>query len=398
MKICKILTTLLIASLLFVCNGCEKKDKYGSDKFEQVFDYVIDLGTYSNLDYEYANNYFDSEYNNWGGGCSAIAKVLDDGDTIVGRNMDLNISNKAAYIMRTNVKDCYKTIGLAYTFRDISPDFKDVINDGLSEQFSKVLPFMSDDVLNEKGLYIEINMRNGEFWPTGESKYSCSGTNPNSDTNVYMFQIPRYVGEHCSTVDEAVEYVKSLNVYSKDGYWNYCFLIADATGHYGILEFAANHVIWNDYEKAQTNFYIDPIVNYTEELKCGIGRYNKLISEIDDVKNEDDMFKLMDSVTYYQVYDPYNCQYDPRSEDVGILPIATYDVVTDEENKELIMKAMDEYGKEVLKQTRQEQQDKNEYWESSFTEVINCNKKTLLVRFFEDDEKIIKLSFDNFGK
>lgn len=388
----KTIISILTLLLLLIPSGCSSKTQ--SIELTQVFDYVFDAGTFKALDYDYANNYFMKEYNNWGGGCSAIAKTLENGDTIVGRNMDLNISNKAAYIFRTDVKGSYETINLAYTFRDISPDFEDAKANGLSEEFSKVLPFMADDVLNEKGLYIEINMRNGEFWPTGESKFSCSGTNPKSDTTVYMFQIPRYVGEHCATVDEAIDYIESLNVYSKDGYWNYCFLIADASGHYGVLEFASNLVIWNDYQKAQTNFYIDSLANYAEELKCGKGRYDLLMNDIDKVKSEDDMFNLMDSVTYYQVYDPYNCKYDPRSENVGILPFATYDLLMLEENKSIVLDAIDLYGREVLSLSRKQQQDRNEFWESSFTEVINCNKKTLFVRFFEDNNKTITLSFD----
>lgn len=383
----------LTLTLLLLC-GCTKSNDTNKIELTEVFDYVFDAGTFTSLDYDYANAYFESEYYNWGGGCSAIAKVLDNGDTIVGRNMDLNISNKAAYIFRTDVKDCYKTINLAYTFRDISPDYLDAKENGLPEDFSKILPFMADDVLNEKGLYIEVNMRNGEVWPTGESKFSCKGTNPSSNTKVYMFEIARYVGEHCATVDEAIEYVKSLNVYSKDGYWNYCFLIADATGHYGILEFVADAVIWNDYHPCQTNFYINELAYYAEELKCGKGRYDNLMAGIGDVKNQDDMFNLMDSVTYYQIYDPYNCKYDPRSEDVGVLPYATYETVMLDELKEVIFAAMEENGKTVRSMSRQQQQNKNEYWESSFTEVINCNERTLKVRFFEDNNRIITLSFD----
>ena len=393
MKNTKIKLVMLIATLLVCLFGCDEKQTQQIE-LTKVFDYVYDIGTYTSLDYKYANEYFAKEYDNWGGGCSAIAKTLNNGQTIVGRNMDLNISNKCAYIFRTDVKDCYKTINLAYTFRDISPNYDEIQTKGLSEEFTKVLPFMADDVLNEKGLYIEVNMRNGEFWPTGESKFSCKGTNPKSNTRVYMFEIARYVGEHCATVDEAVEYVNTLNVYSKDGYWNYCFLIADATGHYGLLEFVADYVVWNDYQPAQTNFYIDELANYAEELKCGVGRYDVLMDGIDEVESEEDMFKLMDSVTYYQVYDPYNCNFDPRSENVGVKPFATYDLIMQDEYKELIYEAINDAGKEVLSMTRQQQQEKNEYWESSFTEVINCNEKTLLVRFFEDDSKIIKLSFE----
>ena len=389
----KITLLILIITISMSLFGCNEKQT-SQIELQEVFDHVYDIGTFTSLDYEYANEYFAKENDNWGGGCSAIAKTLDNGQTIVGRNMDLNISNKAAYIFRTDVKDCYKTINLAYTFRDISPNYDEIQTKGLSEEFTKVLPFMADDVLNEKGLYIEVNMRNGEFWPTGESKFSCKGTNPNSDTRVYMFEIARYVGEHCVTVDEAVEYVKTLNVYSKDGYWNYCFLIADASGHYGVLEFVNDYVIWNDYQPAQTNFYVNKLANYAEELKCGKGRYDVLMNGIDKVQTEEDMFELMDSVTYYQVYDPYNCNFDPRSENVGVMPFATYDMIMQDEYKEIIYEAINVVGKEVLSLTRQQQQDKNEYWESSFTEVINCNERTLFVRFFEDDNRTIKLSFE----
>ena len=172
------------------------------------------------------------------------------------------------------------------------------------------------------------------------------------------------------------------------------YLVADASGHYGVLEFVNDYVIWNDYQPAQTNFYVNKLANYAEELKCGKGRYDVLMNGIDKVQTEEDMFELMDSVTYYQVYDPYNCNFDPRSENVGVMPFATYDMIMQDEYKEIIYEAINVVGKEVLSLTRQQQQDKNEYWESSFTEVINCNERTLFVRFFEDDSRTIKLSFE----
>lgn len=363
-------------------------------KVSQLFDYVFDAGTYTTLDYEFADKYFAENYDNYGGGCTAVAKVNDKGDTIVGRNMDLNISNKAAYVFRTNVEGCYKTVGLTYTFRDISPDFEDVKENGLNEEFSKVLPFMSDDVLNEKGLYIEINMRNAEFWPTGDPKFSCSGTNPESKDRIYMFEVPRYVGEHCANVEEAVEYIKSLDIYSKNGYWNYCFLIADASGKYGVLELACNNVYWNDMHQAQANFYVTEELNEIEELKAGVGRYDTVMAGIDRVQTEDEMFDLINSVRYSQFYEGENCNFDYRSDLVGSSPRATYDLVMKPETQELIKEQFGKKCEEYKSKTRQELQDENSYWESSFTEVINCNEKTLFVRFFENDEKTMTLSFD----
>ncbi len=390
----KLIAGFILLTILLTSVACGQGEKFADNTrdISPVFEYVYDAGTYTDLDYKFAEEYFNKEYNNWGGGCSAIAKTLENGETIVGRNMDLNISNKAAYIMRTKVEGCYETIGLAYTFRDISPDCSELTDCKISGDFEKILPFLADDVLNSEGLYVEVNMRNGESWATGEDKYSCQGTDPNSDTKVYMFSVGRYIGEHCATVDEAIEYVKTLDVYSKQGYWNYCFLLADATGHYGVLEFAMDEMFWNDYAPAQTNFYVDAFMNSFEELKCGVGRYNVLMAGIDEVSNEEEMFNLMDQVTYYQVYDPYSCKFDTRSENVGILPYATYAFTMDEANKDFVLTCSALNGHEVISLTREEQQNANSYWESSFTEVVNCNERTILVRFFENDEKVIKLS------
>ena len=381
-----IVACMLLSSLgtLFVSNKIEE-NKYC--EVEQIYDYVFDAGTYTDLDYEYAEQYFLDHYDNYGGGCTAVAKVNKAGEMLIGRNMDLNISNKAAYVFRTDVEGCYKTVNLMYTFRDYSPDRDEVLENGLPEEFSKVMPFFADDVLNEKGLYVEVNMRYGEFWPTGEPKYSCSGTNPDAEEKVYMFTLGRYIGEHCATVDEAIEYVKSLNVYSQDGYWNYCFLIADKTGHYGVLEFGLNEVIWNDYQPAQANFYIDETLQSFEELKAGLGRYSLVMEGRDAVETEEDMYKLMDDASYFQYYDYKNCKFDYRSENVGALAFATNDVLMDEKFKGLVTTLMDNMCDTVKALDRQALRDANEYWESAFTEVINCNKGTLFVRFFEDDDQ-----------
>lgn len=393
MKSTRRLLTMIIAAvmLLGLFTACGQRDK--KTAVSEVYDRVFDAGTYTELDYEYASEFFEKNFDNYAGGCTAVAKVNAAGDTVVGRNMDLNISNKAAYIVRTDVEDCYRTVGLMYTYQDYSPDYEDVKANGLPEEFEKVMPFLADDVLNEKGLYIEINMRNGEFWPTGESKFSCPGTNPDSDERVYMFQLPRYIGEHCATVDEALEYVKTLDVYSKDGFRNYCFLIADASGHYGVLEFGQNKVIWNEGQQAQANFYVSEELAAIQELKAGVGRYDKVLEGIDAVQTEDEMFALMDSVSYFQIYDIKNCQFDYRSENVGEEPYATYDYVMAEENGAYIEEAMLQLGAYVNSLSRQELRDANTYWESVFTEVVNCNERTLLVRFYEDDAKTLTLGF-----
>lgn len=390
--------SIITASLFIVTSliGCKKEVKI--QNVTEVEPYLYEVEPYTELDYVAAEKFYAKNYDKWGGGCSCVAKNLDDGRTVLGRNMDLTISNKCAYVVRTECKNKYKTFGLAYTFRDYSPDYDIVKENGLSEEFSKILPFICDDIMNEQGLYIEVNMRNAEVWPGGQDKFACSGTNPFSKERVYMFGLSRYIAENCATCEEAVKYAKTLNVYSEEKYWNYCFMIGDAYGNYGLLEFCNNEVYWLPKQSAQANFYVNEYGYALQDTKTGIGRYENLINGIDAVKTKEDLFNLINTVTYFQTYDPYNCKYDPRSENLGSLPGFTYDLLLNAELKDITMKIFEECVKPIRNMDRQALRDACMYWESAFTEVADCYEGTIMVRFFENDDMKYKLSFDGFEK
>lgn len=361
----------------------------------EIFDSVFDPGIYTSIDYEFAKKRFAKGYNIVGG-CSAAANVTRSGAMLVGRNMDLNISSKPAYVVRTDAKGFYPTLGLAYTFTPDAPDCANVRDHGLSEEFRRVLPFLCTDVLNNQGLYIEINMRSAECWPTGDPKFLCSGTNPQSADRVYVQLLARYIGDRCANVSEAVEYVRSLDLFTKNDAhaWNFCYMMADASGHYGLLEIAQNRVIWHDFQRVQTNFYIDPALAEIQELKCGMGRFQLLSQRIESVESEAEMFALMDDVSYFQIYSPEKCRFDLRSEFCGTHPHWTYDYVMSEAHRVEVQSDIEATGARNRCLSRAEMQRKNALWESVFTEVINCSAKTLSVRFFEDASRALTLSFD----
>lgn len=397
----KIITVLLTLLMFITLTGCKQEENEITEykKADEILTRVFDVGTYDSLDYEYAQEYFKNTYDKWGsGGCTAVAKVNDNGETLVGRNMDLTICNKAAYVFRTKVEGAYETVNLAYTFREVSPDYEIVKSEGLSPEFQKVLPFLADDVLNSEGLYIEVNMRNGETWPTGESKFGCSGTNKGEGERVYLFTLSRYIGEHCANIEEALKYVKTLDIYSMFGNEisadNYCFMMADATGRYGLLEVACNKLYWHEGQQAQANFYIEEELNKIQELKAGVGRYEYVMNGIDAVQSEEELFNLMNDVTYYQTYFPDKCKFDNRSEFVGTLKYWTYDYLMNEVNKEDVDTVVSIIGEYLKTAPLDEVREANFFWESVFTEVINCNKKTLHVRFYEDDDRQLTLSFN----
>lgn len=404
---------LILTLVLLLCTACGKSGS--QTKLHELEQYIYEVEEYTHLDYDYADAYFAKTYDNWGGGCSAVSKIVN-GHRLVGRNMDLNISNKCAYIIRTNAGK-YRTLGLAYTFRDISPDYELVCKEGISDEFYKVLPFMCDDVLNEAGLHVEINMREGEYWLNGEDKFSCAGTNPESSNRVYLFELPRYIGENCATVEEAKAYVATLNVYSQSHYWNYCFLVSDAEGGSSLLEFSTNEVHWLDeaalseyswlerYQPkaiGQTNFYLDQTAWEIQDFKVGEGRYIALQEGIDEVNSRSDLYDLMRRVQYSSYYLPYDeCKsehFDPRSELIGETYWATYDRIMDPDFEETIQYYLDGSSAEFSALSRQEKQDANAYWESTFTEVVDTDSKEIFVRFFENEEMLYLLDFNGTRK
>ena len=407
----KILTVLLVLCLMTL-TGCEKNYK---SKLTQLDKYVFEVDEYKELDYKTADAFYAKTNDNWGGGCSAISKMIDN-HRVIGRNMDQSISNKCVYIIRTDAGK-YKTFGLVYTHRDYSPDYDEVVSKGLSEEFYKSLPFMCDDVVNDAGLHIEINMRHGEYWPNGEDKFACEGTNPESQQRVYMFEIPRYIAENCATVQEAKEYVKTLDVYSQDHYWNYCFIVSDSLGHSSLLEFAFNEIYWLDEENlddyywldvydtkaiAQANFYLNGEAWLAQDIKSGEGRYIAMQEGIDDVNSRSDMYDLMRKVQYSSYYLDYDeCKenhFDPRSETIGEVKWAVYDLIMHPDFEDIARQTINEYTSEVRKLSREEKQAINEYWESIFTEVVDVNNKEIFVRLFENEEMLYLIGFDGTKK
>ena len=369
---------------------------FGGVKVNKVSDAVYETAVFTKTNQKFYDWFLKNIFSGNPGGCSAVAKTLENGDTIVGRNMDFYVSNKPAFIVRTKEKNKYETIGIAY-YDQFIPDVDDVERKGVPRVIYSMLPMFCQDVMNDQGLYVEVNMRYSEYDPMGELMFADTHTNPKSEVRKCIAGINTQLCQNCATVKEAYEYVEKLDIYSpqsEDMQWNFCYLLADATGDYGLLEVADNRVYFQDKQQMQTNFYVADELYKKQRMKCGVGRYELLKEGIDNVKSEDDMFKLMDSVSYAQSYDYKTCNFDARSEYIGEQPGWDYYYVIDEDNRDEVNKYLDEVAEKYNSMSRQELKDDGTYWESSFTTIANCNEKTMQVRFYEDDSNVINLDFE----
>ena len=360
---------------------------------------VIELPVFTEVDYKKGLTLDAELFGKYG--CSAIYKTLANGDAVVGRSMDLYYSHKPAYIVRTAVPGYLKTVGLAYnTF--FGENFDVVEKEGLTEEEVLPLLFFTTDIMNEKGLYIEGNMRAGQ--PKEAGFADSSGTNPGAEWRMSIAGLIRFLGERAGSVEEAVALAKTVDVYGMKNdkiNWTGALYMCDATGHHGLLELVDNKLSWLDGQNAQTNFFLTPEYRGKAMFGSGVGRYAVLQNGIGAVRTQEDLMDLMNKVSYSQLIMKDEWTFDPRTEFTGAGEDDVYaqfggalrikDAVA-EENRDYLYNMIREYGRGERDKSIEQLKDEGIQWLSVFQLVADCTQKKLHVKFFEDPNTILDIT------
>ncbi len=261
------------------------------------------------------------------------------------------LSDKPAYVFKADVAGFYKTIGVAFSPLT-GDDFEDIIaKKGISEDFRKMVPALAT-----------------------------------------------YITQRAQNVEEALEVLNSINIYTYAGTsaipWNFSYMMTDADGNNGVCEIVDNKIIWNDTEHIQTNFYLSK--GYRDaQYKTGKGRYACLENGMEGCKTDDDLYKLICKVEYSQVFaNPRTSCFDVRNEFLDHGKGWTTAYVEDPNNQEEVWSYIDNLSNTFNAMTLEKKVAKTKYWNSAFTIVANCTQKTLFVRFFEEHDNVLNLSFD----
>lgn len=360
-------------------------------KAKQIEEHIFELPTFTKINYRKGLKLDKEMFQPFG--CSAVSKIID-GDMYIARSYDLNMSNKAAYIIRTAVEGYNKTVGISY-----APFYGDdadvVLRKGVKKKDALRSIFFTTDILNDKGLYIEGNMRPQQLESTGIK--DTAGTAPECKVKLSVGALIRFLAERCDTVDQCLALADNLNI---TGFahgnlrWGAGLYLADKTGNYGVLEICDNELIWNEHAHCQTNFYINP--KYAEKATIGLGwgRYKVLAQGIYTVHSKKDMLRLIDKVSYTRSWLPYSCPFDVRGELPGIDKetykdfggCLTTEMAFDEKNKEKLMTELSRVGEENRNKPLQQLRNEGQAWHSAYQTVVNCNKGTIDVRFFENNK------------
>jgi len=329
------------------------------------------------------------------GKCSCVAKTIENGDTIVGRNLDNTQNIYPIYIGSTNIEGFYRTV-YATQLEDIGPSYESCVTKGVPKYMSVGSAFLATDSLNSEGLYIEINMRENQEDENGEFVFSCSGTNPESNVRLNVCELPTYLTLRCKDVEEAVDLIDTLDVYTpNDGTgWTLCLLLADAKGNYGVVEFGCNKAVWLPMQNIQTNFYISEDFSSIQLYKQGLGRYEYIDENLGSVSSEEDMLQLMKGVKYSEMYNISSPSFDTRSEFAEFAYGTTNEFLENDLNWNRVLAVFKHEADQFNSMTRDEREEESTYWISLFTSIVNCNKKTLSLSFFEEYEISYVLGFE----
>ena len=173
--------------------------------------------------------------------CTTFTATLQNGNHIFARNYDNELGNYL--LIKTTPEEGsgrYKSM-TSVNLRYLSNE-KFGYNakpDGLIERITMLAaPYATLDGMNEKGLAIAVNV------------LAIDSNRVNKDTSkpdINTTGVLRLILEHCTTVDEAIEYIKGYDVRDSIGS-AYHFQIADKSGDSAVIEWKSTEYGMGDIE------------------------------------------------------------------------------------------------------------------------------------------------------
>lgn len=202
--------------------------------------------------------------------CSTFFASTPDGGHIMGRNLDNQQTDLA--VIRTAPRDGYKSVSVVnLSFLGYNENYTpDKILDRINMLATAYFPL---DGVNEKGLAVGVLQLQAPVTAQDTDK-------PDVGTTLAI----RAMLDKCATVDEAVEWLKTVDMYAA-AKGCYHFQISDSTGKSVVVSYVNNEMVITektDSILAATNFYLHDVP--FEYEKQGMDRYEILIGTLTQKK------------------------------------------------------------------------------------------------------------------
>ncbi|WP_394283038.1 linear amide C-N hydrolase [Frisingicoccus sp.] len=227
-------------------------------------------------------------------GCTSFSLTDTDGDVHMGRNYDFK-SDTSAMLVYCTPKDGYKSVAVA-ALDNVSANVPD---ENIKKKLASLAsPFICLDGINEKGVSISVLTLDSEPVRQNTGK-------PIISTTLAI----RLVLDRAATTEEAVELLRSYDMYSSAGR-DYHFYITDASGDGRVVEYdceSETRELVATPTEAVTNFFIIYKEKALPNQKNGIyghgrERYDAVMKVLEEEKGNytnDTVWKAMKSAAQY---------------------------------------------------------------------------------------------------
>lgn len=343
--------------------------------------------TYSDIDYNYAYDYYKQNSNSIIGGCTSFR--LGD---YFGRNYDWVYDNSASFVVITpESKYGRKVIGIAGGIKELTNSF---VESGQVSELYKLVPFALLDGINDSGLVVSMNVV-----PTD---YGDNVSIPNARliNSICNLMIPRFILDKFSTAKEAISYLRDYcsifnsKKLSEIGYEIH-FIISDKSDTFVIeivndrLNIIKHNIITN-FHITDVNFNKDGKV-YTPETQsgiynaftfnnitkngCGLERYN-LVADLKTFGRYD-VLELLKNLRYSNTYKNLNW----FTEFVG------NDLTVNSTARKYI-----EHIIPILPELEYKSRENSKLWQTVHTTLYDIPNKSFELRVQENFDKVFKYS------
>lgn len=250
----------------------------GADTEEELVQYIIKTmlkGLPIEVPYEIPNL-----------ACSTFYAETPEKGYIFGRNLDNQTTDLA--VIRTNPKGAYSSVSVVnLSFLGYNETYTpDKLLDRINTLATAYFPL---DGVNEKGLAVGVLQLQAPVTVQDNGK-------PDVGTTLAI----RAMLDKCATVDEAVDFLKTVDMFAA-ARGCYHFQIADAAGKSVVVSYVENEMVITEQEEkgfmAATNFYLHDVpFNYDAQ---GLDRYEileKTLTEKKSVLSAEEGMDLLEAV------------------------------------------------------------------------------------------------------
>lgn len=305
----------LVPAILTVVSSCNDAPKATVRCNTMINDYLFGV-EYDDYDFDACKEFFDSLYIP-SGACSEVRR-----GRFVGRNLDWYINRNASAVIKVNhTEDHFASIGVVGCF----PQFDvELARSGEYDRVYEYLPFKTEDGVNERGVYVGVNVV-----PTGETSFDestwrpheyglgAAHTNPSASLTCTVNYLPRIILDKAGSVEEAIKLIESIDWtepvnYPHDGETqSFHWLICDSDRSV-VLEFMDNKPHFTEAVSVSEPGFGTIMTNFTNCLReKGIMQINGIGYERYDIlydhygtypESFEGMQKLMEMVWFSKYY------------------------------------------------------------------------------------------------